>query len=460
MPNQTIIALVGKVGHGKTLLLNKLTGKRFPSNMGARSCTRTLQFGYTSHNDILVVDTPGFYASEDVAAHIAAQKLALEGERLSGIFVVLKYARADELAETMNSIMNFIGGGELRIIVTHDDVARVEPGYDPVGTTKRLSEMLDIAAENMIVVGKDTRVETLEAFIQSVLHTPKEFKISKEQVAAISSLCVGARKFNKAIDEVYAKIAAASRACEELTKNGKSYQADVMIGTVQKHTADMVGDGKQKIFQDAEDQELTDEQCNLVYGKAGLALSLRLKSFMDATNRYLSWDLTNPVDPRNVYRKCPYCGAIFNKISGCDGETTCGAVPISSWRPRPALIAEFYSSDSGWVVQYFWEGTVMPSFQRVLELLRTVAAVSISGNGSGNHTKRSTAVFESGCGATISWSAMLPVDPELLQSLAHVELHHADLLERSSKATFEQRLLQHEISNRRIFGAALAEKKK
>jgi hypothetical protein len=458
MSDQLIIALVGKVGHGKTLLLNKLTGRRFPSNMGARSCTRTLQFGYTPQNDILVVDTPGFYASEDVAAHIAAQKLALEEQKLSGIFVVLKYARADELAETMNNIMNFIGDGELRIIVTHDDVAREQPGYDPTGTKARLSEMLDIPAQNMIVVGKDTESETLEAFIQSTLHPPKEFKISEEQVASISSLCVGARKFNKAIDEAYAKIAAASRACEESTKNGKSYQADVVIGTVQKHTADMVGDAKQKIFQDVDELELTNEQCNLIYGKAGLALSLRLKLFMDATNRFLSWDLTNPQDLRNVYKKCPFCGAIFNKISGCDGQTTCGALPASTWRPRPALIAEFHSSESGWFVQYFWEGTVMSSFQLVLELLGRVPAGSKGG--SGNHTKRSTAVFESGCGATVTWSTMLPVDPELLQSLAHVELQHAELLERASKANFEQRLLQHQVSNKRIFGAALAEKKK
>jgi hypothetical protein len=79
---------------------------------------------------------------------------------------------------------------------------------------------------------------------------------------------------------------------------------------------------------------------------------------------------------------------------------------------------------------------------------------------SGNHMKRSDAVFESGCGAAVSWSAMLPVDPELLQSFTLVELHDAELLERASKAAFEQRLLQHEVSNKRIFGAALADKKK
>ena len=65
--------------------------------MRACSCTRTLQWGHTPQNHILVGDTPGFYATDDVAAHILAQKVTLEGAELSGIFVVLKYARATNL---------------------------------------------------------------------------------------------------------------------------------------------------------------------------------------------------------------------------------------------------------------------------------------------------------------------------------------------------------------------------
>jgi GTPase Era involved in 16S rRNA processing len=67
MSDQRIVALVGEVGHGKILLLNMLMGKRFLSDMGARSCTRTLQFGHTPKDGILVMDTPGFHASEEVA---------------------------------------------------------------------------------------------------------------------------------------------------------------------------------------------------------------------------------------------------------------------------------------------------------------------------------------------------------------------------------------------------------
>jgi hypothetical protein len=50
----------------------------------------------------------------------------------------------------------------------------------------------------------------------------------------------------------------------------------------------MVGDAKQKMFQDAGDQELSEEQCNLLHGKAGLALTHHFKSFVDATNQHLS----------------------------------------------------------------------------------------------------------------------------------------------------------------------------
>jgi hypothetical protein len=112
----------------------------------------------------------------------------------------------------MNNVMNFIGDGELRVIVTHDDVAREQTGCNPAGTTTQLSETLDFSAKNMIVVGKETEVKTLEAFIKSALHTPKEFKISEVQCGC---------------QEVHAKIAAASRASEDLTKNGKSHQAQM-----------------------------------------------------------------------------------------------------------------------------------------------------------------------------------------------------------------------------------------
>jgi len=47
-----------------------------------------------------------------------AQKLALEGTPLSGVYIVVKYGHADEIAELVTKIMSFIGNDDIHIIVT------------------------------------------------------------------------------------------------------------------------------------------------------------------------------------------------------------------------------------------------------------------------------------------------------------------------------------------------------
>jgi len=451
------VALVGKLGHGKTFLLNKLTETSFPSDSRARSCTDHVQYGFTRNNDMLILDTPGFYSSDDVAKHIAAQKLALEELELSGVYIVVKYARADDIAEQASKIMNFIGDDNLRVIITHADEAARQDAYDPTDLLSAVSSLLNLPTENISVAEKDTSAADIERFIESTLHEPKRFTISPEQVALISSLCVISRKFNKPIDEVYNKIAAASKACEDIVRSGKCYETDVAIGTTQSTTAAMVAKEKEQIFRDAEEQDLTLEQKNLIYGKAGLALSLRLKAFMDSSNKLLSWDVTDLSDPRNVYRKCNYCGAVFNKTEGCDGATTCGAVPSGETkRASSELIAEFRRAGSIWTVQYLWNGKEILIQCIKMHLKDFYSQNTFVGNGGpGQHQKREGAVFESGCGSQVSWNTMLPVDAELVQMLGKVEIQRAGPLEYASKTDFNERLKHHEAENKKILQGAV-----
>lgn len=30
----------------------------------------------------------------------------------------------------------------------------------------------------------------------------------------------------------------------------------------------------------------------------------------------------------NYIKKCPHCGEIWMKVAGCNGETTCGRIPV------------------------------------------------------------------------------------------------------------------------------------
>jgi len=446
MTPNPVVVLVGKLGHGKTYLLNKLCEARFPSAMGANSCTTAIQYAEMPNN-ITIVDTPGFYSSSDIAMHIAAQKVALEDTPLSGVYVVVKYGRASEIAEPINKIMNFIGSDDLRVIVTHCDTVDQQSGYNPSELKNTLSDLLGISTIFIKIVGKNTSPSKVQNFIRRTLHAPKKFSISSEQVASVASLCVGARKISKSIDEVFSKIQAASIACNDVVRTGKTYYTDQTITLTQHITCEEVKQTKERLFRKAA-EEMSLEQQNLVYGKAGLVLSLRLKEFMKTTNKNLSWDVTNAADCRNVYKMCNFCDAVYNKTSGCDGETICGAVPTSTKRSPFSLVAEFkHHEQRGWVVQYFYNGVCYFS-----DVVSTVYArlnqKVVEGGGSINHTKRAGSILDSGCGARIAWSTMRPIPIEWLTKLGEVELCSSSENEEISRLQFDLEIKRHEKSNR------------
>ena len=447
MSNIKSIALFGKLGHGKTSLLNKLTGKHFPSNAGARSCTRTLQNASSKTYGIDVIDTPGFYASENIAAHIAAQKFALENVKLSGIYIVVRYSRADEIAEMLTKIMDFIGSDDVRIILTHADVAESEEGYDPDGMKKAINELVGIKHEHVVIVSKNTDSDDIEAFVERTLHEPRSYAIGESQVSIISSLCVGTRKINKPIEQAMAKIQAATNACRKLVRTEKSYETDLAITAIQSATTDMVSETKMSIFMMAEDME--EEHKNLVYGKAGLALSHHLKQFVETTNKCLSWDMTDPNDARNKYKSCPHCNAVFIKTEGCDGSTYCGNVPKDLRRQMPRFEVQFKSIAQSWAVQYFLDGAHVLA-ESVPRQLAKYTSQMVQWGGTENHRKRKAAAIESGCGALVNWSQMPPVDPSRLKELGLIEVQKPGVEEARAKALFEANLTRHHEKNRQI----------
>lgn len=46
---------------------------------------------------------------------------------------------------------------------------------------------------------------------------------------------------------------------------------------------------------------------------------------------YMSYNLLDKTDPRNLIKRCPNCQLIWYKTEGCDGATTCGNKSFSSY---------------------------------------------------------------------------------------------------------------------------------
>lgn len=439
--NQRVVALFGRQGHGKTTLMNKLTGGRFDTSMSARSCTSSLQcMELQGRRGIWCVDTPGFHSSTDLAQHVAAQKLAMEGTPLSGVYVVVKHARADDIGQMLGDVMDFLGD-DVRIIVTHEDVAQQGKGYDRDDLKQLLSQHLGVPTTHIATVGKATKARDIEAFIQSTLHEPRQYHVNEEQLGNLAALCIGPRKVEKRIQEIYAKIQAGSCACAQLVRNDKSYGTDYAISLIQHDTLEMVKEAKVALFRWAS-EDLTEEQQMVVYGKAGMKLSLRMKAFTETTNAFLSYDVTDPTSPNNMYRMCPHCHEIFIKTEGCDGETTCGYVPsVSDVRvsaPR-ALGTNFVPEGNGWALQFIVDGAQVP-LDSIHCLLRQ--------RFQGTKTTRSSSLQGRGCGRSITWSQMAPVWPEALTALGLCETLQGGIDEIASRARFEASVREHEHAQR------------
>ena len=123
--SRPVVAVFGALGSGKTTLVNKVCGTHLPVSSGTDSCTKTVGWGANERHNILVLDTPGFGALDDVVEHIAAQKVALEEFKLSGAYAVVRYQyRADPIAKDIEPLIDLLGDDKkdgARIIVTHMD---------------------------------------------------------------------------------------------------------------------------------------------------------------------------------------------------------------------------------------------------------------------------------------------------------------------------------------------------
>jgi len=223
------VILLGKVGHGKSSIANKLCGESFESNMSVGSCTRSINKGISLIHQFGVIDTPGFFASDQAAEHAAIQKEAMESTELSAILLVVKIGRADEMAETLNQLMDFCDDDDVCVIVTFADTVE---GNDESAETdisaiqKRLSLLLEIEMSNIIFVGKETPSSEIEDFIHQNMIEPKSFRVSNVQVASLASQSVGAVRYDKDIKSILELIEAAKLFCAQTTNTFPSSESD------------------------------------------------------------------------------------------------------------------------------------------------------------------------------------------------------------------------------------------
>lgn len=194
------VLFLGQSGHGRTFLIQKL---------------RTTALGTT----LSLQNAPAFAPKN-------AQQLkeSLEEGELSGIFLVVRSGRADEMAHVVTQMMDFIDADDgIRIIATFEDIVRDQDGYDWSETRNHLSGLLSVDMDHIYSVGEDTSAEEVHAFVCGTLHKSRTYEINDMQVKALSTREVQIRGCHLKSHEVKsptmkasAKMEVRKRRCEEI----------------------------------------------------------------------------------------------------------------------------------------------------------------------------------------------------------------------------------------------------
>jgi GTP-binding protein EngB required for normal cell division len=236
MEKQRYVVFLGKVGHGKTRLMNNLTLSTYASTAAASSCTRSMQLGRIPESTVTIVDTPGFYSSDEVKSHIDEQIKALEMPN-SGIYIIVRFGDPSEMAEVANRMMDFTGEEDVRVICTHVDTVERDDGFDGDQVAMELSSLLDVPKEYIALVGKNTDVVAIRQFILDTMHKPRAIKVAEEQRSFVASLSVGSRKFNQDIEGLPRILSEVSNAIDVVDKRIigylKGFARTVLIRNVQ-----------------------------------------------------------------------------------------------------------------------------------------------------------------------------------------------------------------------------------
>lgn len=455
------VALLGKLGHGKTRILNAVCGTYHASRGGTKSVTRTIELGISKRHGICFLGTPGLGPTEDVAQHIGAQKLALEFSPLSGVYLVIKCGRdADMIDEQIFDIIDMVGEEMIRIIVTHSDVEAQKEGYNEVELKHSIGHLAGIDVKNIIIVGLETNPQEIDDFVnETTLSQPKEIKLDPEEISKLAIRSHASRNLTRIIRDIYGKIDAAHGHCNMLTDHGstKTYENDVVIRDIQHAVSKMVSEDKEQVFRDA--VSLSADEQTICYAQVGASLSAKVKQFIERTNQYLSWNVTNLNDPRNHYRACNYCGAIYVKVEGCDGNTVCGALSATPDCPQHKMNANFSTFGINWskVGGGRWKIITQP-FTRFWGSSTTQSSLRGDNPPDMVHRKRSDALIESGCGQTIAWTSMRPVEPQVvINALGHIETIQAKPIETLSAKRFHTEIEIQEELNKETLKQSLNE---
>ena len=385
------VILIGNVGAGKSTLVEKVSGATGMSSAASTRVTKTADVFLSVDGSLMICDTPGTNSTTDQLSSNIEIARALNFMPVNLVLITVKaHVRMESVAKGFREYMEYFLPEDfpLELIgfcITHMDTV--------IWVENELIHYLksDLGIENVICSFPEKKSRTLiqEIKDECLKNQPvsididseiflRLFKINNNEIKILRETRKEVARFEKIKKDFYVQL-----------KCYNEIEQKEMIFEFQAWMSDQIVESQRNL------------SCNNNFSfTGGPGIANEAGHIANLTNQ-LRQVLRNVrieamkyhVDVQTDFRKCPYCGKIWQKVEGCEGDTQCGKTPSEKLKLGQDNGEKLTNDVFSWneIVQ---ELDTKKNSRFIRENVRNSSSV---------------AATQKGCGQTINWSKMAPV---------------------------------------------------
>ena len=425
------VILIGNVGAGKSTLVEKVTGKTGISSAASTSVTKACKVIESFDGSLIICDTPGTNSFTDQFDSNLEVAHALNFMPVNLVLITVKAdVRIESVAKGLREYMECFIPEDFPIkligfCITHMDT--VTWGEDELIRYLKF----DLGIEKVIFSshGKGSSTLVQEIKNECLKNQPvpifvdcemflKLFKINNHEIKILRETRREVARFEKMKKDFYDQ----QRSFTEIEQKD-------MIFEFQAWMHDQIVETQRNL------------SCNNNFSfTGGPGIANEAGHIANLTNqlRQVLRDVRIEAmkyhdDVVTDFRKCPYCGEVWQKVEGCEGDTQCGNRPSEKlkWdQVNGGKMANFFFS---WSEKF--QQLVTKKVSRIIKITEMHCSAA--------------AAKQRGCGETINWSKMAPVkvprnfhaaDPTSTRDIKPIPLEYR----RAWRTHYDQSLRQKE----------------
>ena len=323
--------VMGRTGAGKTTLVNALCGTQHKAGEGRGSVTRNLFRNDVNcgNHTFSLIDTPGTDSSTETYKHAILLREALTATKLNTIFIVIKYdGRFDKLIDNYFEVEQpvYKYTSKVVVIISHWDQSK-----NPQESFKQICELFEEECpnvSNLIFCSERSSKAEIANLMYSCISNMKEEEININDTDFFMKFNIYQMKSQMKISfQQYQK--KASSLVQEYTgliNTAKSESVEdkdeILHMTIVKFKDEMETLLEEFLQQHGSAmQELDYYTFYIKMQKENVRIC---DEFVERVVSFMSYNLFDNQDPRNLIKRCPHCHLIWFKTEGCDGITSCG----------------------------------------------------------------------------------------------------------------------------------------